>query len=116
MFVVGGANKRQAESGSCNNTIFLESTLFLVYSKNTLISYNNSKLCVFHLLCLLLISGILQAHRQYDNIFIGAESDHCIDLRSNQLCQKLVALKILAPETSFSYKNIGGADHDGGTK
>ena len=29
MFVVGGANKRQAESGSCNNTIFLDSTLFL---------------------------------------------------------------------------------------
>ena len=29
LFVVGGANKRQAESGSCNNTIFLDSTLFL---------------------------------------------------------------------------------------
>ena len=28
MFVVGGANKRQAESGSCNNTLFLDSTLF----------------------------------------------------------------------------------------
>ena len=28
LFVVGGANKRQAESGSCNNTLFLDSTLF----------------------------------------------------------------------------------------
>ena len=65
---------------------------------------------------MLLVCGILQAFRQYNNISIGAESDHCIDLRSNQLCQKLVALKILAPETSFSYKNIGGADNDGGTK
>ena len=36
MFVVGGANKRQAESGNCNNTIFLDSTLFFVYSKNNL--------------------------------------------------------------------------------
>ena len=28
LFVVGGANKRQVESGSCNNTLFLDSTLF----------------------------------------------------------------------------------------
>ena len=34
LFVVCGANKRQAESGSCNNTIFLDSTLFLVYNEN----------------------------------------------------------------------------------
>ena len=80
LFVVGGANKRQAESGSCNNTIFLDSTLFLVYSKN---NFNPILIVNYAYFRLLLVSGILQAFRQYDNIFIGAESDHCIDLRSN---------------------------------